>query len=442
MNYKRAKFFVIAFMLVSVLFFTSDFQLIDIEKTAIVVALGVDKKDELYNVTVQIAVPQSGDFSSGNGVAVIEAEGRTVYEAIETTAQQSGWYPELSFCNMIVFGEKAVDDNFVQLVDYFFVSGKFQNSAILAVAEGTAEEVLKSATSLDDISSFALQKILLRNINRANTVTVTDVREFCAGNRSVSDVCFLPYIKRIKTDDNPEDADTGGSQGAAEGTAFANDGAWRANMKESLLIVDSGKKPGGETVLLSGNGSAGGGSADGKGAGGGGQVVFDAGSSLVFSQGKRVCEFDSEQTLFYNMIYKQVHESFVSVSFSEGNKKVNSLIAVLNNKASVKLTADNGLPVLKITLKIVCRREETDAYERLDRLTGHSEMSEKEKNAVKEKGEKILRELVDLSKSNNCDIFKLKEYVYRYMPGKYAALKDSLLSSFTAELKVNCVNYN
>lgn len=425
MNYRRAKLFVIAFLLVSVLFFTSDFQLIDIEKTAIIVALGVDKEDDLYDVTVQIAVPQSGDFSSGNGVAIIEAKGRTVYEAIETTAQQSGWYPELTFCNMIVFGEKTVDDNFFQLIDYLFVSRKFQNSSILAAVEGTAKEVLQSTTSLDDISSFALQKILLRNINRANSVTVTDVREFCSGNRSVSDVCFLPFIKRIKNDDKPDGDEDGG--GSTESAAY---------------FGGAGEKLNGGAVLLAGNGSAGGGSADGKGSDGSGQVVFDAGASLVFSGGRRVCEFNAEQTLCYNMLYKQVHESFVNVNFSDGDKTVNSLIAVLDNKATVTLTADSGLPKLKITLKIICRREETDAYESLGRLTEHTEMSEKEINAIEEKGEKTLRELVELCKTNNCDIFKLKEHVYRYMPEKFAALKDCLLSSFTAELKVNCVNYN
>ena len=93
-------------------------------------------------------------------------------------------------------------------------------------------------------------------------------------------------------------------------------------------------------------------------------------------------------------------------------------------------------------MKIICRREEIDAYESLGRLTEHTEMSEKEINAIEEKGEKTLRELVELCKTNNCDIFKLKEHVYRYMPEKFAALKDCLLSSFTAELKVNCVNYN
>lgn len=435
MNYKRAKILVIAFLVVMTAFFTSDFQLIDIEKTAIIVALGIDYEENGYDVTVQIAVPQSGDFSADNGVAVLSAKGKTVYEAIEQTAQRSGWYPELSFCNMIVFGEKTVEHNFIQLVDYLFASRKFQNSAILAAADGLASDVLKYTTSLDGISSFALQKILLRNVNRANSVLVTDIREFCANNRSVSDVCFLPLIKSVKNEEE--------LKGGEEGESDTKTSAFGGFSVTRLECGKSAEKQKNGCALLAGNGSAGGGSAGNKGSGsGGGEVVFEASSALVFSGGKKACVFNKEQTLCYNLLYKKVYESFVNVGYEANGKKVNSLIALLDNKATVKVSVSDGIPRLVVNLDLVCRREETDVRESLGRLTENGEMSEAEIDEIQKRGEKVLCELIEKSKTSGCDFFKLKEYVYRYLPERYAALKDGLLHSMTYEVSVKCRNYN
>ena len=53
--------------LISILFFSNDFGLIDIEKTAIITAIAIDKaEDGDYLVTCQIAVPEATGAVSEN----------------------------------------------------------------------------------------------------------------------------------------------------------------------------------------------------------------------------------------------------------------------------------------------------------------------------------------------------------------------------------------
>lgn len=426
MNYRRAKILCVVFGLVSLLFFTSDFQLIDIEKTAIIVALGVDYENDEYQITAQIAVPQAGDFSAGNSDAVITSKGKTVYEGIEKISQQSGWYPELSFCNLILFGKSVVEKNVVALADYFLSSNKFQNSAVLAACEESAKQVLKSTTSLDFVSSFALQKILLRNIDRANSVMVTDIREFCSNNRSVSRFCYLPLIKQIKTDDKQKGSGDSGANGGGGGDSgyFGSGGVIKTN-------TGSG-------------GSAGGGSADGKNTQGGEgeKCVFDASEALLLSGGKVVCRFSGEQTLCYNMLYEQVHESFVDLKYDDNGDQKNVLIAVLDNDADVSLKIENGTAKLKIALAITCRKEELDESVAINSLKKQTILNEKEIAALKEKTVKAINSLIALSRDNDCDLFKLKENLYRYNPQYFAALKDLVIFSARPEIEVKCINYN
>ena len=45
--------------LLAIFYFSSDFALIDIEKTAIIVAIGIDEgENSRYKITAQIAIPQ------------------------------------------------------------------------------------------------------------------------------------------------------------------------------------------------------------------------------------------------------------------------------------------------------------------------------------------------------------------------------------------------
>ena len=50
-------YLIVAFLLVF-LFFSNDFGLTDVQKTAIVMAVGVDREEDTFIVTSQIAIPQ------------------------------------------------------------------------------------------------------------------------------------------------------------------------------------------------------------------------------------------------------------------------------------------------------------------------------------------------------------------------------------------------
>ena len=65
------------------LFFSGDFGLIDVQKTAIVMAVGVDREDETFIVTSQIAVPQSSKQGKSTETVQIVSRGKTVAQAFE-----------------------------------------------------------------------------------------------------------------------------------------------------------------------------------------------------------------------------------------------------------------------------------------------------------------------------------------------------------------------
>ena len=84
---RRAKFIMLAVLLIFTFFFSNDFGLIDVEKTSIITALAIDKEDDgSYIATAQIAVPEATDTNTENQKAQISGKGSTIGAAIKDLA--------------------------------------------------------------------------------------------------------------------------------------------------------------------------------------------------------------------------------------------------------------------------------------------------------------------------------------------------------------------
>ena len=65
---------------VVLIFFSNDFGLVDIQKTAIVLAAGIDREGEEFSLTAQIAVPKGSDRTAGGpGVEMAFLGGRAKF---------------------------------------------------------------------------------------------------------------------------------------------------------------------------------------------------------------------------------------------------------------------------------------------------------------------------------------------------------------------------
>lgn len=420
-NYNRAKTIFAAFLVTCVLFFTNDCQLIDVQKTAIIVALGIDAaEDNQLEITAQVAIPQATDTQSSNSDAVLTAKGKTLFDALDNIGVTTGWYPKLAFCNLIIFGNDLIRKDFLPVIDYMLSSDRFVNSAILAAAEDKAKDVLSSPTPLDFISSFALEKILVRDIDRANTVLVADIRKFAQDVRSESSFSYLPLIKKIKTDDKPK----GDSQDKESGGDSSETAAYR-----SIVALSE----------LQGGGNAGKGGQDDS-SNQGEKNVFDARSALLFSNGVYACTVNDEQTLCYNALKEPVSEAFFQVSYQKKNKEINSVVSVVKTEKSITMKIKNGIPEYSAKLKLFCKTEEISADPNTGKLAFYTKASKECLNALSEKVEQNLMEMFNTAKDKGCDAFELKNYIYRHIPDKYPSYKDCILDAVKMNFSVVCVN--
>lgn len=401
MVFKRAKIYVIIFIGLFIIYFTQDYTLINIEKTALIVTLGVDKTENGYEITSQIAVPDGESTKTTNKEAVISSNGKTLYEAVSGISDKTGWYPKLSFCNLIVLGESLKSENVMDVLLFFIRSYKIEDSAIVCTVKGQAKELLLSSSPLDNISGLSLSKIFVKDYENASRVYTASIKDFCTNYYSKSSFGYMPYVKTIPTDESGE----GGKTVSASTTTEPETGA---------------QKQGGEQQL----------------------VIYDATTCYLYNKGYYVTELNSDETLCLSLINKKVKEAFITITATDNDGVLGEyLIDILKSTRKVDLKIENDKPTLYINLKVWARVSDANSTESMNIVSNLGKLNDNMKFKTETFIANNIVNVIDKSKKSSSDIFEIKNLLYKYHTSKYKKLNLTALEDLQYKINVTCLNY-
>ena len=404
MQLKRAKFLLLSVVILLTFFLSNDFELINVEKTSIITAIAVDKENDEYLITAQVAVPEATDTNTENQKAQLSGKGKTVGAAIKDLGNTSGWFPKLAFCNLIILGNEIANENVINVLDYFAKTLRLQDSALVVLAEKSAKEILSLSTPLDNISSFAIQKIVLKTIGFDADVAHNDIKTFCTGYYSLNSSSFLPIIKVISADNGSgskgESADNSGGGSSSSSSSSQGDKAKGSNSDSNNL--------------------------------------FDVKTTALFKDGKKVGELDEDLTHTFNAFNASLTGTSLTVSdVPLEDKLVNYLITVFGENHSFKVKATDTEVNLTFNLSLFCKVTDVDSPGTDDSLSTNLPLPK----PLVEKTQKMMTEsiqkLVQKSIETECDFLKIKEKLYRYNHSKYSLYKDNFLSKLKVKINVN-----
>ena len=394
-EYRKIKFIFLAIALIFSLFFSNDFGLIDVEKTAIITALAIDIEQDEYVVTAQVAVPEATDTNSENQKAELVGKGSTVAGAIKQLGDYSGWFPKLSFCNLILLGNTLSNTNVVGVLDYFAKTLRVQDSALVAFAEDKASKLLQVSSPLDNISSFAIQKVLLKNPGFDRNVSTNNIKSFCSGHYSKHGSAFMPLVKIIDLEENQSDT----SNSSSSSTKSQSQGSTKTN----------------------------------------GKCLFDAKTTALFKNGYLVGQLDEDLTLVFNALNNSIVGTTISVDDVEYKygTRCNYLVNVMGTNQKVNLIATDSSLTLDIGLNIFCKVSDQNADHSDQSLSKNLPLPAPLKEKLELTLTDSIQRLIQTSKQTSCDFFNLKEKLYRFNYKQYSRYKDNYLECLTAKISVN-----
>ena len=389
------------------LFLSGDFGLIDVQKTAIVMAVGIDREEDTFILTSQIAIPQSSNQGNASQTVQLVSRGKTVADAFEEINAKTGWYPKLVFCHLLILGENAVAQNVFDALDFFLLDEYMPDNCLVATCNGVAKDLLNVTALVDSSGSLAIQKVLSRHAQRVGTALPTTLREFAIGYFSDSQSGYMPVVKT-----QPQQETVNGEQGNG-GAQSSNTGGANAQSGQSGQ-----------------SGSGGGASETDK-------PVFSASETALFVKGIKRDVLTEAETFAFNAIKNDLQLASYTVE-TDGNF---CSLTVKNNQPKIKLKYnDGGRAILQMNVVLSAGLLDYSTALDLEETTDAGDVP----SGAFTSAEKLLTSQIvttfEKCRQCECDIFGVGERMQKYKPRAYERYKDTLLQNATYEIKVKFRN--
>ena len=419
------RYYLILAALVTFLFFTNDFGLIDIKKTAIVMAVGIDREGPTFILTTQIAVPQSSDQGEQAQAVQIESRGETIADAFNQINAKTGWYPKLVFCNLVVLGEQMIKSNVFDALDFFLRDEYMSDKCLVAACEGTAKEILNTKTPIDPMSGVAAQKVLSDHAARVGTVASNTLREFAMGYFSYSKSGYLPVLKPEKQQESSGENGGGGGEQQQSSEGGGEKGAFLENTPLPAAEGEQNALKGDRPVPAAGGSGGSGPSAGGQAAGGKEEEkVFSASETALFYDGIYAGKLDQDETFAFSIVKNKLRLA----SYTPKSDGIPYTLIVKHNLPSLKFSVDdNSMARLKIKLKVTAGLQDTSYGQSIDELANAGKVPPKVFEAAKKDLEQKISQVFEKSRKSRCDVFNVLDRLQKFESDYFPAFREDIL---------------
>ncbi len=425
-NYTRASVVIywLIFLVLLGLFFTNDFGLVDIHKTAIITAVGIDVAEEEVQVTAEVAVPQPSQNGENIKYALVQGSGITIADALNEINAKTGFFPKLQFCRLILMGESCREKELFGLLACFYRKDFSELTALVAACEGKASDMLALKSETSDMTSDAIRKILSDEIEKSANGTPMSLKDIAVTQYSKSAACYMPFVEVNEpgTSENGGNGDNVGGEGGNQGES--QDG--------------SGSSQGGSSGSQSGSQ---GGEGGGSGGGSGSQdkaMEFTARRTAIYSNGMFTGILDDQQSFALAAIRNNIRLAVLQCD----TKDVHYTLGLKNVNCGVDLKVNAGAP--ELTLKFKAKARINGAKKRLvpEQIIFDDVVPEEVLSAAEAALEKRFNDLFDTLKEKDCDLVGIREQLYKYENKYFDAFKDDILSRMQIkyEIEVNSAN--
>ena len=392
-------------------FFSNDFGLTDVQKTALVIAVGIDKEDKDFIVTSQIALPKSEKDGENTQSAQIVSKGKTVAEAFEQINAKTGWYPKLVFCQAIVLGESAVKQDVFDCLNFFLRDEYLSNGCLLATCDGSAQEILNAKNPVEELSGLAAQKVLSPHSERVGTVLPSTLREFAEQYYSEASSGYLPVLKAEPPQE--KNSQSGEGQGQVRDESSSKQGESDGQSGQS-----QGEQAGGQAKK------------DDK-------KVFSASETALFVKGVMVGKLTADESKTFSFVKSKLR---LATYLIEKNGSQFAL-TVKRNSPKLKLSiAEKSEPKLEISLTVTAGILDGSKLQSLQETADAGKIPDGVLPKAEEKLKTDLLALFEKARALNCDLFECQETLKRKNYEYYYQLKDNILQNIRPVVTIEFQN--
>lgn len=241
-------FYVFAFLIV--LMFPSTLYLqSDKDKTVVITTVGIDKEDDEYNISLLAIIPKGSNDINAN-LEVFEAKGKSVAEALDNLALNSGKKIGLAHCDCIIFSLDVAKNNVATILDYFIRTANLTSNATLVATDGKSKDLINATKSSNNLLDLSLKNIVMFQEENSLLENVT-IQKFYRNYFTEVSTFYVPIISSEKPKQEDKQSSSGGSgsegnepgdsSGGSGGSSGGEQQQGKIKNENRILVLKNGK---------------------------------------------------------------------------------------------------------------------------------------------------------------------------------------------------------
>lgn len=359
--------------LILIVLFLSGCNYRELDKIAITVGCGLEKVDDGYKITVQIADTQKqGDSNSSTSPVRFKNytyTDRTIHEAARGILTKLPKKAYTKHMQILVIDEKIANNGINEIIDFWFREVELRNDFYVFVSkDSTPIEVLGVLTQIYPINSVGIRNLIENNFKYLGGTVLTTFDDLTSSYISKTKEIILPTIMVLGKDGNKKDS-------------------LESSIPESLISLSE---------------------------------------TAYFRDNKLVGYLDKKQTIYYNLVKNALKTSIISY---ECDKDKFVTFEIIENKTDIDIVKNKPEVNIKVQAKgnltsIMCEYD-------ISKNDGIKMIEKEGSLEIK----KQIDSLFKLSKDNKTDIFSIRDIYYKHNNKYYKNISN--YNDFFDNLKVN-----
>lgn len=359
--------------LILIVLFLSGCNYRELDKIAITVGCGLEKVDDGYKITVQIADTQKqGDSNSSTSPVRFKNYAytdRTIHEAARGILTKLPKKAYTKHMQILVIDEKIANNGINEIIDFWFREVELRNDFYVFVSkDSTPIEVLGVLTQIYPINSVGIRNLIENNFKYLGGTVLTTFDDLTSSYISKTKEIILPTIMVLGKDGNKKDN-------------------LESSIPESLISLNE---------------------------------------TAYFRDNKLVGYLDKKQTIYYNLVKNALKTSIISY---ECDKDKFVTFEIIENKTDIDIVKNKPEVNIKVQAKgnltsIMCEYD-------ISKNDGIKMIEKEGSLEIK----KQIDSLFKLSKDNKTDIFSIRDIYYKHNNKYYKNISN--YNDFFDNLKVN-----
>lgn len=359
--------------LILIVLFLSGCNYRELDKIAITVGCGLEKVDDGYKITVQIADTQKQGNSNSSTSPVrfknYTYTDRTIHEAARGILTKLPKKAYTKHMQILVIDEKIANNGINEIIDFWFREVELRNDFYVFVSkDSTPIEVLGVLTQIYPINSVGIRNLIENNFKYLGGTVLTTFDDLTSSYISKTKEIILPTIMVLGKDGNKKDN-------------------LESSIPESLISLNE---------------------------------------TAYFRDNKLVGYLDKKQTIYYNLVKNALKTSIISY---ECDKDKFVTFEIIENKTDIDIVKNKPEVNIKVQAKgnltsIMCEYD-------ISKDKGIKKIEKEGSLEIK----KQIDSLFKLSKDNKTDIFSIRDIYYKHNNKYYKNISN--YNDFFDNLKVN-----